>query len=156
MLGDFCCVYIMFIVYILTCCGGERRKAGKEKERWRVTDGEVSRQMGEKKENRWNRRRGGKFNNEGRREEEVVRRDSGKEKGRERESKARLCEARQAATTGCAYFMAATYHKSLSLMGERRSDDFKEITCRTRPTYTQPCWATQPLHAASKAAPNPL
>lgn len=59
--------------------------------------------------------------------------------GRGRGSKARLCEARQAATTGCAYFMAATYHKSLSLMGERRSDDFKEITCRTRPTYTQPC-----------------
>lgn len=61
------------------------------------------------------------------------------EEGRGRGSKARLCEARQAATTGCAYFMAATYHKSLSLMGERRSDDFKEITCRTRPTYTQPC-----------------
>lgn len=60
-------------------------------------------------------------------------------KGGDEEAKKRLCEARQAATTGCAYFMAATYHKSLSLMGERRSDDFKEITCRTRPTYTQPC-----------------
>jgi len=73
--------------------------------------------------------------------EEVVRRDSGEEEeeGRGRGSKARLCEAGQAAMTGCAYFMAATYHKSLSLMGERRSDDFKEITCRTRPTYTQPC-----------------
>lgn len=46
---------------------------------------------------------------------------------------------RSEAATGCAYFMAATYHKSLSLMGESRSDDFKEITCRTRPTYTQPC-----------------
>lgn len=74
-----------------------------------------------------------------RRETEVVRGDGGEEGGRGRGGKARLCEARQAATTGCAYFMAATYHKSLSLMGERRSDDFKEITCRTRPTYTQPC-----------------
>lgn len=62
-------------------------------------------------------------------------------------------EAGRAASTGCAYFMAATYHKSLSLMGGRRgggwrvggwggglgSDDFKEITCRTRPTYARPC-----------------
>lgn len=74
-----------------------------------------------------------------RRENEVVRMDSGKEVGREQGSKSRFCEVRRAATTGCAYFMAATYHKSLSLMGERRSDDFKEITCRTQPTYTQPC-----------------
>lgn len=29
-------------------------------------------------------------------------------------------EAGRAASTGCAYFMAATYHKSLSLMGGRR------------------------------------
>lgn len=47
----------------------------------------------------------------------------------------------RAATTGCAYFMAATYHKSLSLMEGWVEgwgfDDFKEITCRTRPTYTQ-------------------
>lgn len=85
--------------------------------------------------------------------EEVLRR-AGDEERKGRGGKTRLCEARQAATTGCAYFMAATYHKSLSLMGERRSDDFKEITCRTRPTYTQPCWATQPLHTASKAARN--
>jgi len=55
------------------------------------------------------------------------------------DKEARLCEAKQAACTGCAYFMAATYHKSLSMMGEHRSDDFKEITCRTQPTYTQPC-----------------
>lgn len=77
-------------------------------------------------------------------------------RGGDEVAKSRLCEAKRAATTGCAYFMAATYHKSLFLMGECRSDDFKEITCRMRPTYTQPCRATQLLHAASKAAPNPL
>lgn len=110
------------------------KKGGKKKERldwWRVTDRGVSGKwerdrmtdLIEKKRKaipQWKEVR--------RREDEGVRKDSWKEEG--------LCEARRAATTSCAYFMAATYHKSLSLMGERRSDDFKEITCRMRPTHT--------------------
>lgn len=115
MLGDVCCVRMILTVCILMCF--KRKEKGKRRRREAILQRREVRRS----------------------EEEVARRDSGKEEGRGRGSEARLCEARQAATTGCAYFMAATYHKSLSLMGERRSDDFKEITCRTRPTYTQPC-----------------
>lgn len=71
------------------------------------------------------------------RADEVGERTAERSEGRGRGS--RIEAPRSEAATGCAYFMAATYHKSLSLMGESRSDDFKEITCRTRPTYTQPC-----------------
>lgn len=138
---------MMFIIYILICFRKsnwyeKRRKNRYEEERLELKGmtnrGALNKMFGRKEKEK--KRKAIPQQMEGkRREEEVGRRDSGKEEGRIPGSKARLCEARQAVTTGCAYFMAATYHKSLPLMGERRSYDFKEITCRTRPTYTQPC-----------------
>lgn len=49
------------------------------------------------------------------RADEVARKDSGGSEGRGRGS--RIEAPRSQAATGCAYFMAATYHKSLSLTG---------------------------------------